>query len=44
VPLEQVLAEADLLVVGAPHAAYRDLELTSPVVDIWNLFGEGVRV
>jgi UDP-N-acetyl-D-mannosaminuronic acid dehydrogenase len=44
VPLDQVLAEADLLVVGAPHAAYRDLETATPVVDIWDLFGGGVRV
>ncbi|HYF74329.1 MAG TPA: nucleotide sugar dehydrogenase [Nocardioides sp.] len=40
-PLEQVLAEADLLVVGAPHAAYRDLEPSVPVVDVWNLLEEG---
>lgn len=40
-PLEQVLAEADLLVVGAPHAAYRDLVVDVPVVDVWNLLGEG---
>ena len=41
VPLEQVLAEADLLVIGAPHAAYRDLEPAVPVVDVWNLLGAG---
>ncbi|GAB2447332.1 nucleotide sugar dehydrogenase [Nocardioides hungaricus] len=40
-PLERVLAEADLLVVGAPHAAYRDLVVDQPVVDVWNLRGEG---
>lgn len=43
-PLEQVLAEADLLVIGAPHAAYRDLAADVPVVDVWDLLGEGSRL
>ena len=43
VPLEQVLAEADLLVIGAPHRAYADIETDLPIVDMWNLMGEGVR-
>jgi UDP-N-acetyl-D-mannosaminuronic acid dehydrogenase len=44
VPLDQVLDQADILVVGAPHRAYRELAPTQPVVDIWNVFGQGVRV
>ena len=40
-PLEEVLAEADILVVGAPHAAYADLAFDGPVVDVWNLLGHG---
>jgi UDP-N-acetyl-D-mannosaminuronic acid dehydrogenase len=40
VPLDQVLAEADLLVVGAPHRAYAGLSPTVPCVDIWNIVGE----
>ncbi|ABL82497.1 MULTISPECIES: nucleotide sugar dehydrogenase [unclassified Nocardioides] len=40
-PLERVLSEADLLVIGAPHAVYRDLEPAVPVVDVWNLLGMG---
>ncbi|MBI2242800.1 MAG: nucleotide sugar dehydrogenase [Nocardioides sp.] len=40
-PLDRVLAEADLLVIGAPHAAYQDLESAVPVVDVWNLLGAG---
>jgi UDP-N-acetyl-D-mannosaminuronic acid dehydrogenase len=43
VPLEQVLAEADLLVIGAPHRAYADITTDAPVVDMWNLMGAGVR-
>jgi UDP-N-acetyl-D-mannosaminuronic acid dehydrogenase len=44
VPLDQVLATADLLVIGAPHRAYADLQPRQPVVDIWDLFGNGVAV
>jgi UDP-N-acetyl-D-mannosaminuronic acid dehydrogenase len=36
-PVEQVLSESDLVIIGAPHAAYRDLVLDQPVVDVWNL-------
>ena len=43
-PVEDVLAGSDLLVVGAPHEVYRDLETTLPVVDIWDLRGAGSRV
>jgi UDP-N-acetyl-D-mannosaminuronic acid dehydrogenase len=36
-PLDEVLEEADILIIAAPHAAYRDLHTRKPVVDIWNL-------
>ena len=41
-PLDEVLDRADLLVIGAPHAQYRDLRTDKPVVDIWNLLRQGV--
>jgi len=41
-PLDEVLARADLLVIGAPHAQYRDLRTDKPVVDIWNVLRQGV--
>ncbi|HVL98428.1 MAG TPA: nucleotide sugar dehydrogenase [Egibacteraceae bacterium] len=44
VPLETAIEEADLLVIGAPHSAYRSLRTDKAVVDIWNLIGQGVRV
>ena len=44
IPLEEVLSEADLLIVAAPHNAYRDLDTQLPVVDVWNLLGQGTRV
>ena len=44
VPLDQVLERADLIVIGAPHGAYAEITITQPVVDIWNLRGDGVVV
>jgi UDP-N-acetyl-D-mannosaminuronic acid dehydrogenase len=43
-PLELVLEQADLIVIGAPHRAYADVTIRQPVVDIWNLRGQGVVV
>jgi UDP-N-acetyl-D-mannosaminuronic acid dehydrogenase len=44
VPFAAVVAEADLLIIAAPHRLYRDLSTAKPVVDITNLLGNGVRV
>jgi UDP-N-acetyl-D-mannosaminuronic acid dehydrogenase len=45
VPLEQVLADSDLLVLGAPHRAYRGLEVGGrDVVDVWGVTGQGIRL
>ena len=44
VPLDEVLAEADILVVGAPHPEYRDLQTGLPVKDVWGITGRGVRL
>jgi UDP-N-acetyl-D-mannosaminuronic acid dehydrogenase len=44
VPLERVLAEADLVIVGTPHPQYAGLELDVPVVDVWNVIGDTVLV
>jgi UDP-N-acetyl-D-mannosaminuronic acid dehydrogenase len=41
-PMEQVLEDADLLVIGAPHQAYRDLKTDRPVVDIWGVVSGAV--
>jgi UDP-N-acetyl-D-mannosaminuronic acid dehydrogenase len=42
-PLADVLAGADLLVIAAPHPQYRALRAAVPVADIWNLLGAGAR-
>ena len=43
-PLEDVIARADLLVIGAPHSDYLSLNLNKPLVDIWGVMGNGVLV
>src|ERR1017187_5063307 len=44
VSLETVLAEADLIVIAAPHKEYATLASDKPVVDLTNLLGHGVKV
>ena len=43
-PLDEVLEQADLLVLAAPHPEYRGLVTDKPVADVWNLLGNGVVV
>jgi UDP-N-acetyl-D-mannosaminuronic acid dehydrogenase len=43
-PLEDVMAKADLLIIATPHPEYRDLRTEKPVADIWNQLGNGVTV
>ena len=43
--LDCVLAESDILILGAPHTAYRNLEVgAKDVVDVWGALGEGIRL
>jgi UDP-N-acetyl-D-mannosaminuronic acid dehydrogenase len=41
---ERVLAESDIVVIGAPHKQYRDVQTSARVVDVWNLLGQGTTV
>jgi UDP-N-acetyl-D-mannosaminuronic acid dehydrogenase len=43
-PVEDVLAGSDLLVIAAPHRMYADMPISKPVIDIWGIRGDGVRV
>ena len=39
-PLEEVIAKSDVLVLGVPHKAYKNLDTRGkPVVDVWNYLG-----
>jgi UDP-N-acetyl-D-mannosaminuronic acid dehydrogenase len=45
VPLEDVMASAELIVLAAPHATYRGLQTDGrDVVDIWGALGQGIRL
>ena len=45
IPLDDVLRESDVIVLGAPHAAYRDLQVGGvDVVDVWGAMGGGIRL
>jgi UDP-N-acetyl-D-mannosaminuronic acid dehydrogenase len=44
VPLDEVLQQADLLIVGAPHDEYAKLSVRTPIVDIWGISGNGTYV
>jgi UDP-N-acetyl-D-mannosaminuronic acid dehydrogenase len=38
-PVEEVIARSDVLVLCTPHSAYRSLDLQGkPVMDVWNFF------
>ena len=41
---ETLLSESDVVIIGSPHSRYRDLQITKPVIDVWNLRGEGVLI
>lgn len=41
ISLDETIEQSDLLIIGAPHNAYKDLVTTKPIIDIWNLLGKG---
>lgn len=43
-PLDVVLEKSDVLIIAAPHKAYASISTDKPIVDVWNLLGNGVRV
>jgi UDP-N-acetyl-D-mannosaminuronic acid dehydrogenase len=45
VPLDDVLREAEIVVLGAPHRVYQGLEIGGlDVVDVWGALGGGIRL
>ncbi len=36
--LDKVLKEADGIVIGTPHSAYRELKFNVPCIDVWGIF------
>jgi UDP-N-acetyl-D-mannosaminuronic acid dehydrogenase len=44
-PIEEVLAQSEIIVLGVPHKAYRGLSIGGKdVVDIWGAMGAGIRL
>jgi UDP-N-acetyl-D-mannosaminuronic acid dehydrogenase len=41
VSLEKAINDSDILIIAAPHNVYKNLVTTKPVIDIWNLLGNG---
>ena len=45
VSLDCVLDESDILILGAPHKAYRGLKIGGKdLVDVWGAMGQGIRL
>jgi UDP-N-acetyl-D-mannosaminuronic acid dehydrogenase len=44
VSLDEALEKSDLLVIAAPHQEYKDIDTSTPIVDVWNLLGNGTLV
>jgi UDP-N-acetyl-D-mannosaminuronic acid dehydrogenase len=44
VPLQEVIDRAGILIVATPHPEYHDLHVQVPVVDLFNVLGDGVRI
>jgi UDP-N-acetyl-D-mannosaminuronic acid dehydrogenase len=45
VSLDEVLRGSEILVLGAPHAPYRNLQLNGQdVVDVWGVLGGGIQL
>jgi UDP-N-acetyl-D-mannosaminuronic acid dehydrogenase len=45
VSLADVLSSSEILIIGAPHAEYRELDLEGrEVIDVWGATGGGVRL
>jgi UDP-N-acetyl-D-mannosaminuronic acid dehydrogenase len=36
-PLDQVLQQADILILATPHREYKDLITDKPLVDMWGI-------
>ena len=41
ISLDETIEKSDVLIIGAPHNAYKNLATTKPVIDIWNILGKG---
>jgi UDP-N-acetyl-D-mannosaminuronic acid dehydrogenase len=41
VPLEELIHDSDILVIATPHNLYKKINSSKPIIDVWNLLGNG---
>jgi len=42
IPVEDLIAQSDIIIIGTPHKVYKDLDFKGKeVVDVWDLLGKG---
>ncbi len=44
IPFHEVIKNADLLIIGAPHTQYESIATEKPIIDIWGLLNKGVLI
>ena len=44
VSLKEVLEKSDIIIIGSPHQQYKNLKISKPTVDVWNILGNGTLV
>jgi UDP-N-acetyl-D-mannosaminuronic acid dehydrogenase len=44
VSVDEVLLEADTLIIAAPHSEYKNMKTDKQIIDIWNLLGNGTKI
>lgn len=40
-PLDDVLEQADLLIIATPHKQYKSIQTSKPIADVWNFMQNG---
>jgi UDP-N-acetyl-D-mannosaminuronic acid dehydrogenase len=41
VSLDSIINDSDILIIAAPHSVYKQIKTSKPIIDIWNLLGNG---
>ncbi len=41
IPLNEVIRDSDILILATPHTTYQEIITDKPIIDIWNVLGNG---
>ena len=41
---QDLLEKADLVFICTPHSRYRSMTINKPIIDVWNIRGNGVMI